>query len=298
MSHSWFLCPGMEALKSAIKQLPEKGEFTSEADALAFAVHACLEKDGFRFVAAEESRAAAIKAAPSTPVPFPSDWNGCQDAFSFFYRHASSLALFTVKCVTMEDLLLVHAASDNVQDVFFLELRISDFVQTLHSQRLISDYEKIYTDLEALLRAVRINITYKLLPSLVPKKPSSSQHGCAMQAEEVPRSGSFPWRPEHVGHPGGLGGNLAQVSCQAWEPREISLGLGIRHSEASGPWEAVEVLQAGQCEGSQGDNLGARVDPFGPPGVFPNPNGPAFGWTRREIPDDIFQPPGGDDMFM
>ena len=36
----------MEALKSAIKQLPEKGQFTSEADALAFAVHACLEKDG------------------------------------------------------------------------------------------------------------------------------------------------------------------------------------------------------------------------------------------------------------
>lgn len=42
----------MEALKSAIKQLPEKGEFTSEADALAFAVHACLEKDGCNMTSA------------------------------------------------------------------------------------------------------------------------------------------------------------------------------------------------------------------------------------------------------
>ena len=71
------------------------------------------------------------------------------------------------KLVGIQDLLLVHAASDNVQDVFFLELRwlpylrqhscrtnspltdtlkssrISDFIQTLHSQRLISDYEKV-----------------------------------------------------------------------------------------------------------------------------------------------------------
>uniref|UniRef100_A0A7S4KNB0 Proteasome inhibitor PI31 subunit n=1 Tax=Guillardia theta TaxID=55529 RepID=A0A7S4KNB0_GUITH len=219
-----------------------------------------------------------------------------------------------VKLVGLQDLLLVHAASDNVQDVFFLELRISDFVQTLHSQRLISDYEKIYTDLEALLRAVRINITYKLLPSLVPKKPSSSQHGCAMQAEEVPRSGSFPWRPEHVGHPGGLGGNLAQVYTDLgrtdlmpggglFPGHPVMPGMGAegnlfgpRHPAFGG----VGPLGGGGslAGGSLAAPPGARVDPFGPPGVFPNPNGPAFGWTRREIPDDIFQPPGGDDMFM
>eukprot|EP00287_Rhodomonas_sp_CCMP768_P013034 CAMPEP_0196739566 /NCGR_PEP_ID=MMETSP1091-20130531/23564_1 /TAXON_ID=302021 /ORGANISM="Rhodomonas sp., Strain CCMP768" /LENGTH=48 /DNA_ID= /DNA_START= /DNA_END= /DNA_ORIENTATION= len=43
---------------------------------------------------------------------------------------------------------------------------------------------------------------------------------------------------------------------------------------------------------------GVRIDPFGPPGVFPNMQG-GFGRPRREIPDnDLFRPPTGDDMFM
>ena len=49
---------------------------------------------------------------------------------------------------------------------------------------------------------------------------------------------------------------------------------------------------------------GARIDPFGPPGVggMGGPLGgfPGLGRQRpREFPDnDIFRPPGGDDMFM
>jgi hypothetical protein len=51
---------------------------------------------------------------------------------------------------------------------------------------------------------------------------------------------------------------------------------------------------------------GIRTDPFGPPGVHPGgPMGgmggfPGMGRQRpRDFPDnDIFRPPGGDDMFM
>jgi hypothetical protein len=40
----------------------------------------------------------------------PADWNQGDDVYCLYYKHASSLgALYTVKCIVMDDMLLVGA---------------------------------------------------------------------------------------------------------------------------------------------------------------------------------------------
>jgi hypothetical protein len=96
----------------------------SDSDALALAVHASLEHDGLRCIATDESQASSGPAtAPARTNPLPASWNKSQDVYSFFYRHESSPALVVVKGVVMDDTMLVHAASDRVDDVHTLELR-------------------------------------------------------------------------------------------------------------------------------------------------------------------------------
>ncbi len=104
----------------------------SDSDALALAVHASLEHDGLRCIATDESDVSSGPAtAPPRTKPLPASWNKSQDVYSFFYRHESSPALVVVKGVVMDDTMIVHAASDRVDDVHTLELR-QDFFFLFH----------------------------------------------------------------------------------------------------------------------------------------------------------------------
>ena len=112
----------MEAVTSGLALAPANAPPRSAHDALALAVHSMLEFDGMRCVAVSEESAKATRSAPSASQQLGDDWRG-EDVYSFWYRHSSSPALLVVKCLVMEDVMVVHAASDKSDDVLCLDLR-------------------------------------------------------------------------------------------------------------------------------------------------------------------------------
>lgn len=85
----------METVRTVLERLPAECPPKSEADALALAVHACLEMDGMRCVAISEGDAAQSQSTPpASPGPLPSGWNASEDMYVFIYRHASSQVKF------------------------------------------------------------------------------------------------------------------------------------------------------------------------------------------------------------
>jgi len=112
----------MEAIKAVLSLVPAGAPTRSAHDALALAVHAILEFDGLRCVAVNEDAAQAAGSAPASSQPLDQEWRG-EELYSFWYKHASSPALLVVKCLMMEDTMIVHAASDKADDVFCLDLR-------------------------------------------------------------------------------------------------------------------------------------------------------------------------------
>jgi hypothetical protein len=69
---------------------------------------------GLRCIASSEAGAKSSKFEPhAISGPLPVDWNESEDMYCLYYRHAAYPgALFTVKCIVMDDMLIVHAASD------------------------------------------------------------------------------------------------------------------------------------------------------------------------------------------
>lgn len=65
---------------------------------------------GLRCVASSEDAAKACRGEPPASTgPLPADWNDGEDVYCLYYKHAAGAgALFTVKSIVMEDLLLVR----------------------------------------------------------------------------------------------------------------------------------------------------------------------------------------------
>ena len=318
------------AVRAALARLPVQ-TLRSEADALALAVHAMMEEDGLRCIACSESvaKASAAAAAPASSGPLPADWNAGEDVYCLYYKHAACpAALFTVKSIVMDDTLLVHAASDQSADVHCVEIRAGDFVQFVPSKAsgAALDCEKIYSDLDALQRAVRVNATHKLLPSLagdggsqVGGASAAQAQSCHQAAVEATRPGGpntlGPW-PGHL-HPGLAAApdraGLAQMYTDMGRadlmpgglghlgggPGGLGVGgdfgggnmFGPRHPAFAGG--GVSGVGGGFGGGASGLAAppGARFDPFGPPGAggFGGMGNPMGGMARqrpREIPDN------------
>jgi proteasome inhibitor subunit 1 (PI31) len=313
------------AVRAALARLPVQ-TLRSEADALALAVHAMMEEDGLRCIACSESvaKASAAAAAPASSGPLPADWNAGEDVYCLYYKHAACpAALFTVKSIVMDDTLLVHAASDQSADVHCVEIRAGDFVQFVPSKAsgAALDCEKIYSDLDALQRAVRVNATHKLLPSQagdggsqVGGASAAQAQSCHQAAVEATRPGGpntlGPW-PGHL-HPGLAAApdraGLAQMYTDMGRadlmpgglghlgggPGGLGVGgmggdfgggnmFGPRHPAFAGG--GVSGVGGGFGGGASGLAAppGARFDPFGPPGAggFGGMGNPMGGMARQ-----------------
>jgi hypothetical protein len=103
-------------VKSVVEHLP--GPLRNDADALVVAIHACFESEGFEFVGVDDSLDHSKKLSK-----LPETWNQSEDFYGLFYRHASLSGVYEVKCLTMDDTLILHAAMVGSENVNILELR-------------------------------------------------------------------------------------------------------------------------------------------------------------------------------
>ena len=105
----------------AVSQMFQKieGKLRNDADALAVAIHACLDGEGFRLVAVGEEMQMSGKELEKLPC----DWNQADDVYTFSYRHKSSAAIYLFKLLVVDDVLILHGVSDKVDDMHMLECR-------------------------------------------------------------------------------------------------------------------------------------------------------------------------------
>ncbi len=117
----------MSSNKSAIVQVLQNLEAKprNDADALAIAVHTCLEEEGFRLLNVGEENQSADKAAEL--VKIPTNWNATEDVYTFSYRHNAAGGSFLFKFLLVDDTLIVHGASDRMDDVLILELKYVEY---------------------------------------------------------------------------------------------------------------------------------------------------------------------------
>lgn len=67
---------------------------------------------GLRCISSSEETAKASGEPPASSGPLPADWNDSGDVYCLYYKHAASPnALFTLKIIVMDDVLLVTCAS-------------------------------------------------------------------------------------------------------------------------------------------------------------------------------------------
>ncbi len=109
----------MSAIVRMLQNLEEKPR--NEADALAIAIHTCLEEEGFRLLSVGEEIQCTSKAEDL--VKIPSIWNATEDVYTFCYRHVSASGTFLFKLLLVDDTLIVHGASESMDDVLILELK-------------------------------------------------------------------------------------------------------------------------------------------------------------------------------
>jgi hypothetical protein len=107
------------AIAQMLHNLEEKPR--NDADALAIAVHTCLDREGFRLLSVVEENQSKDKA--NDLVKIPRDWNATEDVYTFSYRHKEASGTFLFKSLLVDDTLIVHAASGGSDDVLILELK-------------------------------------------------------------------------------------------------------------------------------------------------------------------------------
>lgn len=198
----------LAAIAQTLQNLEAKPR--NDADALAIAVHACLDSEGFRLVSVGEENLSKDRA--NDLVKIPSTWNAADDVYTFSYRHNEASGTFLFKLLLVDDTLIVHAVSEKTDDVLILELKYVRIKTKCTMWRLIllcSGYQtlfntilhiltrgkmqllryrdqiqfdlffsteriafcvKIYTDIEQLFHSVKVNMVDKLLSIRADKK--------------------------------------------------------------------------------------------------------------------------------
>jgi len=217
--------------------------------------------------------------------------------------------LFLLKALRLGNQLLVHALAVEQGQPLSLDLNVQDYINNEN----FSDIDNLYRNIDQLVELFSKNIMSKLLPSIedIRTPPSSNSSSSQNQSTPLSPSGYQPpdYDPLRIGPPrtgtpypsrpplgGGIGGDdLLAGPGGGFGFLPGFGGGGVYGGPAYGglvgpnhPGFGIRNPHAPQFPlGSYPP--GARFDPYGPPGVRPNPD------------NDHLPPPGrdySDDMFM
>ncbi|XP_058215960.1 probable proteasome inhibitor isoform X1 [Rhododendron vialii] len=246
--------------------------FRNKADKVAFAVHAPFVAAGFVLHAAGPPAAAddALSSACSDEVGVD-NWNELDDDYAFLYTNPANSKKVLVKCLAMNDKLLVDALSEDSSEPIHLEINIGDYV----TENGGSNYAAQYKNSEQLVKIIDKEILSKIIgtPKESPStKPSSSRTRDTEDTEpEIQRPQPSPGFDYPPVNPGGFSDLFPGPGAGMYPNRgDFGIGsggmfVGPDHPLFRGSGRGIDPALPGGLP--RGIPPGARFDPYGPPGV-------------------------------
>lgn len=267
-----------------------KPQLRNEFDAVVAVLHLTMRELGFRCTGLTEKSQSNNNNAYDDKA-LPDGWNESHDSYSFQYKHTQSSLNFLVKCLVMNDKLLIHGASKEDNKVFSLEISVKDYVNT----NSLSNYDGLYKQLDKLTALFKINITSKLLPDL-------NKAGYENAATETPSTNTSTTRDPPPRRP--VDDRPDRPFDPFWRPPENDPlrvpgtgnrpghfpGFGVGYGDLHPPFPGMGVPPGarGNLVGPDHPSFGPRFgDPYGGgpglPGAFP---------PRGFVPGARFDPVG------
>ncbi|KAF3448909.1 hypothetical protein FNV43_RR09626 [Rhamnella rubrinervis] len=264
--------------------------FRNNNDKVAFAVHASFLASGHVLTAtgppAFSDTALASTATDEVGIDH---WNEMDDEYAFVYANPEKESKkVLVKCLVINDKLIVDALANGEQKPVHLEINVGDYV----GENGGSNYSSQFNNLDKLVKSLDSEILSKLDGS---QKASSSTNPTSSETSERSRTviidsdarAPEPSDPQrhHQGivyppvNPGGFSDLYPGPGAGMYPPRG-DFGSG---SMLLGPNDPRWIRGVGEPDsfgGLPGVPQGARYDPIGPPGV------PGFEPNRFVRPTD------------
>lgn len=284
--------------------------FRNPHDKVAFAIHASFLASGF-VLNATGSPAFSDNAlsSSSTDEVGIDHWNENDEAYAFVYTSTDRDAKkVLVKCLVMNDKLLVDALADGSSEPVHLAINVEDYVANIES----SNYSDQFKNLDKLLSSLDESIMSKLTGS---SRRTSTSKPSSLNTREGPRHGrteggmviSGPPSPPpfvpRVVYPSlypSYGSDVLPGPGAGMYPGRVDPGGSMLVGPNDPRWFGGVGIEPGFPGGEVGVPPGARFDPYGPPGVpgF-EPNRFVRNPPRRNSSNhpDLQHFPGGSDFI-
>ncbi|KAL2469612.1 putative proteasome inhibitor [Abeliophyllum distichum] len=250
--------------------------FRNPHDKVAFSVHACFLSAGF--ILHSTGPAAfdndALSSASNDEVGLE-NWNAVDDNYAFVYSNPDKGSQkVIVKCLVMNDKLLVDALKEGDSEPLHLEINVGDYAE----ENVTTNYILQFKNLRKLVEEVDKEILDKLDGSAGSKsQPSSSGEALRDDRDRSCMGVTDPGNPYVFPHPSGVivpplpgygGSDLLPGPGAGMYPTRGDFGGG---SMLVGPQDprffGGNRGEPGLPGGLPGVPPGARFDPYGPPGV-------------------------------
>ncbi|XP_027352081.1 probable proteasome inhibitor isoform X2 [Abrus precatorius] len=269
--------------------------FRNQNDKIAFAVHSTFLASGYVLTATgPQALSDAAFSDPSNDEVPVDHWNELNDEYAFVYANPEKGSKkVLVKCLVMNDKLLVHALSEESSEPFHLEINVGDYA----GEDGGSNYSQHFKNLEKLVKKLDEDILSKLDGSSNAGSSNRSSETSHRTRQEIPEPVSGYGEPAGPSnHPTGIifppvpigsGSDLVPGPAAGVHPSRG--GHGIGGGMLVGPndprWFGGIGGDPAFPGGLPGVPPGARFDPYGPPGVpgfepnrfARNPRRPGFG---------------------
>ncbi|XP_028783439.1 probable proteasome inhibitor isoform X2 [Neltuma alba] len=253
--------------------------FRNKFDKIAFAVHASFLASGYVLTATgPQAVSDSALSNPSTDEVSVDHWNELDDEYAFVYMNPEKGSKkVLVKCLVMNDKLLVDALSEESSEPAHLEIVVGDHA----GENGNGNYSDQFKNLDKLVKSLDKEVFSKLEDSSKPSpssNPGSSETGDRSRPEVHQPDTGFREPAGPRIHPSGViyppinsGGvsDLYPGPGAGVYPMRGNPGTG--GSMLVGPndprWFGDIGGEPGFPGGQPGVPPGARFDPYGPPGV-------------------------------
>ncbi|XP_041024177.1 probable proteasome inhibitor isoform X2 [Juglans microcarpa x Juglans regia] len=154
--------------------------FRNIQDKIAFAVHASFLASGYVLTATGPSAFSdTALSSPSTDEVGMDQWNELDDEYAFVYTNPDTGSKkVLVKCLAMDDKLLVDALADGASEPVHLEISVEDFA----GENGGTNYSAQYKNLAELVKKLDTEVLSKLDESSL---PSSSNNASSLETSET-----------------------------------------------------------------------------------------------------------------
>ncbi|CAJ1962501.1 unnamed protein product [Sphenostylis stenocarpa] len=247
--------------------------FRNRHDKIAFAVHSSFLASGYVLTATgPQALSDDAFSNPSNDEVSADHWNELNDEYAFVYANPEKGSeKVLVKCLVMNDNLLVHALSQGSSEPLSLEIGVGDYAREDGG----SNYAQQFKNLDKLVKRIDGDILSKLEGSANANSSSRSSETRDITRQEKPEPvGGFgePAGSTQIIFPSvpiGSGSDLVPGPPAGVLPSRG--GHGIGGSMLVGPndprWFGGIGGDPAFPSGLPGVPPGARFDPYGPPGV-------------------------------